>query len=106
MTNQLNHSINQLLESTNEGVRIFRIGEFGLGYAKTIEIIEKTILFFKFLEENCIFEEEDRELINEMNSIFNQLSQALISRDDVLIADLLEYEFVPIVEKIRDSIIH
>jgi len=105
MTNQLNDSINQLLESINEGVKIFRIGEIGLGYAKTIEIIEKTMILFKLVEENCTLDEEDEKSISEMNSVFNQLSQALISRDDVLIADLLEYEFVPLVEKTRDNII-
>lgn len=99
MNSEFRENIDQLLTIVNECTDAFRTGDAGLGYKKIIEVTENTILLFNEVEKADLIDNSIHNLIMETNVILNQINEALFNRDDVLIPDLLQYEFIPLIEQ-------
>ena len=99
MNNQMEKYVGNLLEITNQSINAFVTGDLGLGYNKIIEVIEQTLLMVREVEKEANIDNTNYLIITETNHVLNQITEALVGRDSVLISDLLEYEFIPVVEK-------
>jgi len=101
MVENFDKIIQNIIGISNESSLTFRNGDYGLGYKKLIEFIDSMQIFLEFLASINTEENDVKPTIQMINSILIQITEAMQSRDSILIADLIDFELTPIITELK-----
>lgn len=102
MNKEVYYSVNEILETSEDCVKAFRLGDNGLGYGKILELIEKIQLFTMMISDLVTVDGKLKNQFENFNAILLQVNEAIINRDNVLISDIIEFELIPLISLFKE----
>ncbi|CAI3628958.1 MULTISPECIES: hypothetical protein [Clostridium] len=105
--NEILKSVNDYLYNLKEGIKsVSELIQSGKEY-EAVNLIVKVSDGLEWINEalNCTKDYNLNNLnLNEINGFIGEICEALENEDFILVSDLFNYEIIPILEKLHDSI--